>query len=1020
MRIRNLKSVWMATSILGAAVYGTAGVSFAQDSDTESDAPIEVVEETEDEAVSVQDKIVVTGSRLRRDEFSATSPVQVITSETSTLQGLVSAAEILQSSSVAAGSGQINNTFTGFVVDGGAGVDTISLRGLGAQRSLVLLNGRRMPPAGVGGTVGPVDLNVLPNSIIQRIEVLKDGASSVYGSDAVAGVVNVITRDNIDGFELTGTIDVPEAGGAEEFVIGGVWGESFDRGSFNVSGEYYRQEELTIGDRDNLACPQDFYFDANGERADAIDPRTNDFKCYNSLEGYFQTFYSPNAPFGLAGSFYGSRVPDAAGTNYEGIPGYRFIPFQERSFDDPRDLRTSAISPRERMTLYATGQYRPAAFENTELYGELLYNRRESNQNNNRQLFPWYHPDSSLNPYSGDQVFDFGPLFGLDPGLFVAPIDGFTARPIVLVPFDQSQEVNVFRGLAGARGEFNNGWAWDAFASYSMSDGEYTRDVIPADRVDAGTGTLQNTIGLNPDGICGPSAPAGCVPLDLFNTATLFDGEFSPEAAAYYLLEETGQTEYTQAMFEATVTGDLFEMPAGQVGGAFGVHVRRDEIDDVPGEFSRGSYTPPGQTEAIPGNAWGLLTAVETAGTDTVSELFGEVEIPLIRNKVAFEDLTLNLSARYSNYDSVGDATTYKVGLNWALGPGVRFRGTHGTSFRAPSLFELYLGDQTSFLSQVNVDPCIGYGLTGDEATNVDPIVQANCAADGLPGDWGGGGSSAEIRTGGGLDLEPEDSTATTFGIVITPEETNFSFAADYFRIEVENEIASLAGAVVGRCYADADFRGEPGFCDLFTRVLDPTASNFGTITDIDASFRNIPNQLTSGFDFTARYEHEFDFGEVTFDGQATYTKDDESQDFVGSPFISFNGIIGEPEWVGNTQTRFERGDWTTTWSMNYTGHATNIGYEGEDGQVNPFYAPNSTTIASVDSFITHDLSVRKQWDTFTAVFGVRNVLDEEPPIISDGDDLGSPSRLGNYPLSSQYYQGYIGRSFFMTLNKQF
>ena len=1011
MNKSNLSWRLLATTLLSGIV-ASSGFSWAQEaesqSDDSSDAEVTTIDPAAEEDVAVMDVITITGSRIQRNEFTAAAPVQVITSERSSLQGLVDAADVLQGASVAAGSGQINNTFTGFVVDGGPGIDSISLRGLGGQRTLVLLNGRRFPPAGVGGTVGPIDLNVIPEAMVQRYEILKDGASSIYGSDAVAGVINVITRDAFDGWNFASSLNITAEGGADETSLSAAYGKTVDRGSFIVSAEYYKQEALTLGERENFRCPQDLIFNDDGSRADLIDPTTGDFKCYNQLEGYVQTFYSPNAPFGLGGGFYGSRVPDPAGVNYEGVPGYRFIPYQERSFNDPREESTTIISPRERFTVFANGTYRPAAFDTTELYGEFIYHRRESEQNGYRQLFPWYHPDSALNPYGVDNpAFDFGPLFGLDPGLFVAPIDGFTARPIVLIPFDNSQEVDVFRAMGGARGDFSgsflSGWNWDAFVSYSESSGEYTRDVVPSDRVDAGTGTIQDSISLNPDGICGPSAPAGCVPLDLFNTATLFDGAFSPEAAAYYLLKETGQTDYSQLIAEASIAGELFELPAGGVGAAFGVHFREDEIDDVPGEFGRAS------------NAWGLLSAVDTVGSDSVYEAFAEIEVPILRNVPAFEDLTLNVSGRYSNYDSVGDATTYKAGLNWQIVPAVRLRATYGTSFRAPQLYELFLGDQTSFLSQISIDPCINYGVE-TEGTRTDPVVAANCEADGLPPNWGGGTSSAEILTGGGTDLEPEDSNTFTAGFIITPPETGLSLAVDYFDIEVENQIDRAAAGVVFQCYRDEGFRDASGFCDLFTRVLDPTASNFGTITDIDASYRNLPSQQTSGVDITLAYQKEFSFGEIVVDGQATWTETDKFQEFPGGEVFDFNGTIGDPEWVGQLQSRFNRGDWTTTWTVNYTGESDQFGYRGEDGVVGFFYADGASNITDVDEFITHNLSIRKQWDNLTALIGVRNIFDEGPPVLSDGDDQGSASRLGNYPFSSQYYDGFVGTSVFVTV----
>ena len=961
---------------------------------------------------TLPEEIVITGSRINRDTFSSASPIQIINSETSAMEGLMSVAEALQSSTSAANSGQVNNTFTGRLVDGGGGVDTISLRGLGAQRTLVLLNGRRLPPAGVGGTVGPVDLNTLPNTIISRAEILKDGASSVYGSDAVAGVVNIITRDNLDGFTLNASFDLVEEGGAEEYQLASSYGKSFDRGSFSVSAEYYSQQPLIYGDRDFFSCPQFYLFDAEGNRADAIDSRTNEFKCFRTLEGLLQSYFPPNAPF-VAGQFYGLRIPDATGSNYEGIPGYRSLDFFELSYDDPRDDRATLISPRDRISIFSQGDYRPARFDTTQLYYELMFSHRESEQIFNRQLLPWYHQDSEINPFSGNiEAFDYGPVFGLPPGIFLGPLDGFITQPYVLVPSDLSQTVDMARALVGANGEFSFGaldiWSWDFYISHSESKGDYSREVIPADRVDAGTGTIQRTLELNPDGICGPSAPAGCVPLDLFRNPVLFDGRFNPAEQNYYFVDETGTTDYSQTIIEGSITGDLFSLPAGQAAGAFGFMYRRDEMDDVPGSFSLDS------------NVWGSLSAVNTRGNDHVSEIYGELELPILRNRSFFEDLTVNVSGRFSNYNSVGSATTFKVGLNWQVNETVRLRATRGTSFRAPQLYELYLGDQTSFLSQTSVDPCINYGVVGPDRLPTDTTTQANCAADGLPPNLSGASLDAEILTGGNQDLNPEDSTATTAGIVITPTGLNFSYSITGFEIEVENQVGSFSAGVVGACYADPDFRSEKGFCDLFTRVLDPNAANFGAITNIDASYRNIPSARIRGIDFTGRYNNEFDWGRLQIEGEATYITDDRLEQFPGAPIMQFTGLVGRPNLVSNLRSFFYVGDWTYFWTLNYTSAGNNLGFEGEDGRFSGFFAPDSYTRTEVSPYLTHDISIRKEWDDFSMIIGVRNLLDDIPDFISFGDNAGSALRVGNLPFSSQYLDGYVGRSFVVNISRQF
>ncbi|WP_303829120.1 TonB-dependent receptor domain-containing protein [Asticcacaulis taihuensis] len=939
-------------------------------------------------------EIVITGSRIRRSEFNAPSPVQIITAEKSSLSGMVSAAEVLQNSSIASGSGQINNTFTGYVVNGGDGINTVSLRGLGAQRSLVLLNGHRMPPAGVGGTVAAVDLNTIPDSVVSRYEILKDGASSIYGSDAVAGVVNIITRKNTDGIELSATTKVSEHTGGDSYEVTGLWGKTFDRGDIMVSLSGYELKELTAGDRDAFACPTNNYFNADGTRADLIDPNTGTYKCFGgATNGYVGTYFPQiyYDYYGFAG-YYGSRSIQPGKTSPEGIDGWDFIPLQARDFNNKRLESQSIISPVKTLTLFSSGSYRPAWADGVELYGELLINQRKSEQHGWRTFFPRYNEDSEVNP--------FAPAFG---GL------GLMAEPYMAVPSDSKQDVKVFRVLGGARGEIGK-WSWDAYLSMSRSDGKYTSDVIPNDRVEAGTATDQRDYHLINGGVaCGADAPAGCVPLDVFNQAILEDGQFPQAMADYYFLSQTGKTTYDQDIFEATLTGDLFELPAGPLSSAFGVTIRQDKINDVPGEFSRNA------------NAWGQLTAGITKGQDTVKEVYGEFEIPVVKGKPFFEDLTVDASGRYSDYDTVGSAWTYKLGLDWAVDNILRLRATSGTSFRAPGLFELYLNKQTSFLSQGQVDPCIGWGLKdqGGNYLNPNPTLRANCAADGIAPDYAGFGSSAEITTSGGLNLEPEESQAVSFGFVLTPPDTGFKFAMDFWRIKVANQILSTT-SVVNQCYYSEYFRSRPGYCDLFVRDTDQSSADFGRIVSIDASYRNIPTEKTAGIDFTIDYSKEFNFGSLNVSSQITYTAYDKAQTFPGDTFDDYNGLIGDPKWVGDVQSRFTHKDWTYTWTVHYTQASSNIGFAGEDGTGTDAFGTPVHYRANVPDYFTHDFTVRYNAKSWEVIAGVVNLLDKTPPYVGAGLYSGSASRIGNYPFSSQYYSGYIGRQFYLRLSKSF
>ena len=222
---------------------------------------------------SDQRNIVVTGTRIRQPEFTSPDPVARIDPVIAKESGKLDTADMLQSSPIAAGSTQITSALSSnFVTNGGPGAETIDLRGLGPNRTLVLLNGRRAGPAGTRGGVSSFDLNVLPQSIVERVDILKTGASSIYGSDAVAGVVNLITKTDFNGLEIDGFANVADQEGGEVFSGSVLWGKSNDRGHIMVALDYYKQNELARGDRSYLSCPPAYIFKKDCSRADLIDP----------------------------------------------------------------------------------------------------------------------------------------------------------------------------------------------------------------------------------------------------------------------------------------------------------------------------------------------------------------------------------------------------------------------------------------------------------------------------------------------------------------------------------------------------------------------------------------------------------------------------------------------------------------------------------------------------------------------------------------------------------------------------
>jgi iron complex outermembrane receptor protein len=635
--------------------------------------------------------------------------------------------------------------------------------------------------------------------------------------------------------------------------------------------------------------------------------------------------------------------------------------FRNQLADTPtntlREKNTDAISPVERFSIFATGNYDIGA--NQELYGEVLLNRRESHQDDWQQLFPTFVASAA------------------DPN---NPFPGQIADSTVLVPSDSDQEIDYWRAIFGVRGDlpFIPGWRYDVYGQFGRSEGELSDDGTLRDRLlDAlGYRVSDGAVYLGP---CTQNVAANCAPFNMFDINYIQTGVL-PEAVANYIRTvDVGHTTYEQTLFQAVIDGDVMQLPAGALALALGAEWREESIDDTPSVDTQNN------------NVFQRTSAGRTVGTDTVYEFFGEAEIPLISNAPLFEQLTFNTSARWTHYDSYGENSTYKLGLNWSLTPEYRLRSTFGTSYRAPALFELFLADQTSFLGQAQIDPCIDWG------NDPDPILQQRCAADGIPPDYPGTAVSATIFTGGGAGiLEAEESEALSVGFIWTPSFVDLSVALDYFEIEVNDQVAQFGVAnILNACYRGVS----DDFCTLFTRQLNPALPNFLGIATVDNSFVNLDQQITRGLDLAARYEHEFSFGTFRADLDITWTFEDAFNLFSGE-LVDFNGEVGDPDFVGNLALRFDRGDWTYFWDIDMIGKASDTEDVGGDvfvfrqGAVTGFPAVPNYFKQYTEATAYHDASVRYQTDAWTFQFGIQNVFGEEPPAVSTG-----VTRIGNVQL---------------------
>jgi iron complex outermembrane receptor protein len=973
------------------------------------------------EAAALGD-VVVTGSRIHHDSYSQASPVDIIVPSAAAAQGVGSVSDMLRTSTVAAGSPQVTAaSSTAFVQNGGIGSETLSLRGLGANRTLVLLNGRRAGPAGTRGGVSSFDFNVLPLSVIERVEVLKDGASSIYGSDAVAGVVNIITKKG-DGATADGFVSQPSESGGEESRFSISWGKSFERGNFRVTGDYHRQDELQQGDRKYFTCGAQYVFDpTSGARADLIDPRTGKPHCTDLLWGQvwlynYQSYFTDDGGQGnvptrtrTLGQYdydgdLGNYIPGIAADPdqpwYLGAPpGFYLVNYDAQSdsvanADHPFQDGQSLIPKAEHTTIFADGEFNVT--DNITAYGEVLLNRRKTTANGYRQFWTYiYNSDANFCSFG----FCDGNLYPPSPGDGSALSAGWTgAQWLSPTPIsdhsDSLIKVDYQRFVAGLRGDLKSGWSWDVSAQYSHSDGDYTSDQIYNDSIQDNWFSYGSCVGTN-SSVRG----APCVDIPWLDPQFLA-GNVSPEVRDFLFGVETGNTKYDQWSAEAFITGSVFDLPAGPLGIAFGLHYQKDELKDVPGEIT------------LAENAWGTSSAGITKGDDKTKAVFAEVEVPLLRDKPMIDSLVLTGSGRYTDVDSYGSGDTYKVGLNWAITPSLRVRASQGTSFRTPALFELYLANQTSFLGQRNIDPCINWG-TALAGGQISQTTADNCAADGLAPNFGGGNVSATIITGGGLGfLKAETSTSRTLGVIWQPQFADLSVSVDYFDISVKDEVDQFgAQQIVAGCYGSQFYPNEP-LCDLFER--DPLTNN--GVTNIHDSFINIASQTNKGYDVSARYRTDLRWGQLTIETQHTFQQKDVRALFAQTA-EDLNGRVGDPDWVGHLNMTFDRGPWSFFWGREFIGSSSNEAHFG--GDTATYRGETVRVVLKTDTIIYDNASVAREFKDsgLTARLGVANVFDRSPPKVTTLN-LGELNTVGTSAFYTQY--DWLGRRFFLNVTKDF
>jgi iron complex outermembrane receptor protein len=908
-----------------------------------------------EEGVEEVERIEVTGSRIKRADMESASPVSVITTEDMKIQGISNVADALQNLTAQSGG------LTASVNNGGDGNSTVDLRGMGSNRTLVLVNGRRMIASGTGATA-TVDLNTIPMSAVKRIEVLKDGASAVYGSDAIAGVVNIIMRDDYEGFEIDASYAETSEGDGEEATISTTFGVSSDKGNIVVNLGYYDRGTVTQADRGYSDCPIWEGTDDNGAP-------------YKFCGGSGSTLGMEAFINGFS-----ERVQFEPGGNGTSSPeGYH--PFIGTGDNNDR-YNYAALSylstPATRYNASVIGNYELA--DDLNFFAEAYYTNRTSVQ----QMAPTPIGGWS-NGWRMDQNPEFYPFSGLydfaTPGSEKGAEEVYPLRRMKEVGNRMfSQEVNTVQFTLGFDGMIGDDYSWNAFYTYGRNSAiDRSKNYINlANVVDSVTTNCEGVTVTGTHGdysVTGNDPAAPCINYYGYGNITESDAEY-----LRYTDQGTSGTEMHH--MAASISGDAFELPSGPVGFAFGIEHREESAFNQPDAFSSAGIGS--------GNA-----VLPTSGGYKVDEAYLEVIAPLVSDMPFAQSIDLEAAVRYFNYDTFGSDSTYKLGLTWRMNDAIMLRSVISTAFRAPNVGELYSGQSDNF--QNYTDPCNGYG-----GPNGTAKYATACAKDAAAGMIASDGSFAQAngqvrsKSGGNPDLGPETADTFTIGMVVEPLE-GLSFTVDYYDIEIENVISTVdVGTQYDKCYL-AGANGGVGGSDVMCENIRRSAT--GNFDGTEAFNQNLSIWTLEGWDFNAQYGFEAAGLEWKADWEASYTTVWDVELFAGEDLQEYAGVVGTPEWKHNLGLSVFGDSWSASYNMLYVDEMTINEVVNEDKD------PALYTTPVADSFVTHTVSASYQLnDNVSLRAGIDNLTDEEPPYMTNYGDANTNTR--------QYK--YVGRNFFL------
>ena len=924
-------------------------------------------------------RVEVTGSRIRQVDLETAQPIQVLTQDQIQKTGLVTVGDIINNLS-AAGTPAFSKgqTLTSNREQGG---QYINLRNLGANRLLVLVNGKRWTQTVAGYT----DMSTVPAALIERIDILKDGASSIYGSDAIAGVVNVILKQSLQGGRASVYDGRNEKGDGHRKDYALSYGAGGDRANLMFGLTY--TEDGVVWARDREVTASTYGPDhLNAGLGTSPWGRIRQVNAAGAASGFNQIL-----------NHTGSYLGDGTGANARDPNNYHNYTGADADTFNSSD-QMMYLSPTRLASIFTKGSIalpHDMRFTTTAMFADRTSSRENAG-----------YPLSSFAQSKVPVYIDKGNYFNPYPGQ-----DLVFYRRTIEVPRATSNEnrtLHIDASLEGTASLLGKAWSWNVGYNHSAITGAIQS------KGNLNLLNLKKALGpsfLNAAGAvqCGTAASplplAECVPFDILGGPSAS----TPDALAYVM--STGQATYGSTIDSATadITGELFDLPAGAVGVAAGLEHRSVRGYDRPGQFEQSGYSTD-----LAGNA--------TVGKYTVREAYLEFNVPLLTNQPFAQLLSVDIASRHSAYSNFGNTTNSKASVMWKPVRDLLVRGTYAQGFRAPTLNDTFGGGQQAY--DAYLDSCDS--KYGEAAKN--PAVAARCAAAGVPAGFrqvnqagtpvpaGGAQTPFPFNVGAGnATLQPETATTKTIGLVYSPGWLNgASIALDWFDIHVRNRITGVTATYeINQCYVG----GVQAFCDRIKR--DPAT---GMIASLSRGNANLGELQTRGVDVTVAYRFaRTALGQFNVRSESTYV---DTFRIKSTPTSSWENDTGEFTYnrvKSNLALDWNLGNWNATLaSRYYSGVKVHCWSAASNEECSNPNAPASwgTGYTTFGAMVYSDVSVRYAlpWKAKLLV-GANNAFDRKPRIVYDA----STSFVNGTSASSAVDpQLPIDRLFYVRYNQSF